>query len=103
MKTGQGAIATVGLTALHTLLFLGFFSQLILVDSRGCDVSCGNLAVDLFLLCVTPVSWIVALAASIAVFIEVPQLRRVCVGCWAGLLIPVIVVVGSFIAVRLPA
>ncbi|CAN5499017.1 hypothetical protein BH10ACT5_BH10ACT5_00090 [soil metagenome] len=100
MTIRHGATAIIALTVLHLLIFVGFFSQEILIDSSGCDVSCGNLLVDLVLLFMTPVSWLVAVGVSIAAFVKAPQLRRVTVICWIVLLIPVLVFIGSVVYLR---
>lgn len=86
-----------GLTVIHLVLYAAFVGQELMIDSRRCDVSCGNLVVDLALIWLTPLSWLVAAVTSISIYITSPSCRRVCVVSWSALVVTML----SFLAALL--
>lgn len=93
MNNRRGIV--VGLTLIHLVVYAAFVSQEILIDSRPCDVSCGNLVVDLTLIWLTPLSWLAAAVASISIFIDSPRARPMCIASWSALALTLL----SFVAV----
>lgn len=93
MKAGD--VWAIALTALHVVLFVAFFSQEVLVDSSTCEVSCGNLMVDLLLLFTTPLSWVAAVAMSATVFVRRRSHRIVSLCCLIALAATILVLFAS--------
>lgn len=87
-------------TAVHLLLFIGFLSQEILLDSGPCDISCGNLLLDGFLITLTPVSWMVALGMVIFETAGGRLRRPLLVACAAALSGTLITFAVSTIVIR---
>jgi hypothetical protein len=89
--------AVIGPAALHAVLFAAFFSQEILIDSSRCDVSCGNLVVDLILIALTPLSWLATVSISTVAFFRARELRRVCTWCLAVVGATTVIFIGTLI------
>ena len=85
MSTSTARAWMIGLSAVHVVVFVVWFVQLLGEQSQQCEITCGNLLIDLALLVAVPTSWIVAVATSIGVFLTHRELRRLCVVSWCAL------------------